>query len=206
MDSFNLFVKGIILGLSLAAPVGPINILCIRKTLQYGRWSGLCTGLGAAVADAFYGMVAAFGLTAISNTLIRAQFGLNFIGGIFLLYLGAKTFVAKPAQDALEIKKSSLLNDFVSTFFLTIVNPMTILSFVAMFAGLGLVGSSVNYANATLLVLGVFLGSASWSVVLNETITLFRKRISQEILVFINKTAGIIIAGFGMFSLSHLFH
>jgi threonine/homoserine/homoserine lactone efflux protein len=193
----NFFVKGIILGFSIAAPVGPIGVLCVRKTLQYGRLSGFFSGLGAAAADTVYGVIAAFGLTLISNFLLAGQFWLKLIGGAFLLYLGLKTFLSKPAEKSKPISHKTLLGDFVSTFFLTITNPMTILSYVAVFAGLGLSEIAGDYASASLLVLGVFLGSTLWWLILSEGVTLFRKKISQKVMTWVNRAAGIIIMAFG---------
>ncbi len=193
----NFLLKGIILGFSIAAPVGPIGILCIRKTLQFGRFSGLFSGLGAAVADAIYATIAAFGLTFISNFLMAGQFWLRLIGGIFLLYLGWKTFFAKTSEKTKEASHTTLLNDFVSTFFLTITNPMTILSFLAVFAGLGLSSIQGSYFEASALVLGVFLGSAFWWLLLSEGVTLFRRKVSTKVMQWINRVAGTIIIAFG---------
>ncbi len=198
------FLKGIILGFSIAAPVGPIGVLCIRRTLQYGRFSGLFSGLGAALADAIYAVIAAFGLTFISNFLIAGQFWLHLIGGAFLLYLGWRTFSSKPAEKARPVSHTSLLNDFVSTFFLTLSNPLTILAFVAVFAGIGLSSIKGTYIDAAALVVGVFLGSAIWWLILSEGVTLFRKKVSQKVMLWINRTAGIIIACFGLAALISL--
>lgn len=198
---FDFLLKGLILGFSIAAPVGPIGVLCIRKTLQYGRFSGLFSGLGAAVADSIYAVIAAFGLTIISDFLLAGQFWLRLIGGAFLLYLGWKTFIAKPAAEEKNVPHTTLLNDFISTFFLTITNPMTILSFLAVFAGLGLSSVHGDYLQAGGLVLGVFLGSAVWWLLLSEGVTLFRKKVSKKVMTWINRVAGIIIFGFGVGSL-----
>src|SRR5690242_3752563 len=116
----NHFVKGIILGFSIAAPVGPIGILCLRRTLQFGRWSGFFSGLGAAAADTFYGCVAAFGLAFVSDFLTAQRFWLHLIGGILIIYLGAKTFLAKTTEPIKEVAHKTLLTDFLSTFFLTL--------------------------------------------------------------------------------------
>ena len=193
----SFFLKGLILGFSIAAPVGPIGVLCIRKTLQYGKSSGFFSGLGAAVADAIYAMIAAFGLTLISNFLISGQFWLRLIGGGFLLYLGWKTFFSSPDGEVRKVTHSTLLNDFVSTFFLTMTSPMTILSFLAVFAGVGLSSLQGSHLQATILVVGVFLGSAFWWLILSEGVTLFRKKVSQKVMVWINRIAGLIIGGFG---------
>jgi threonine/homoserine/homoserine lactone efflux protein len=197
----SFFVKGIILGFSIAAPVGPIGVLCIRRTLQFGRFSGLFSGLGAGAADAIYAGVAAFGLTFISYFLVAAQFWLRLIGGGFLLYLGWKTFVAKVEGKPKEASHTTLGGDFVSTFFLTITNPMTIFSFIAVFAGLGLSGPQGSYLDATALVLGVFLGSAAWWLLLSEGVTLFRKKVSGKVMRVINHVAGMIIIAFGALAL-----
>jgi threonine/homoserine/homoserine lactone efflux protein len=132
------FLKGLLLGFSIAAPVGPIGLLCIQRTIANGRRSGLVTGLGAATADGLYGAVAAFGLTTISGFLVGQQIWLRLIGGLFLLYLGSRTFLSKSAERAASSIHKNLFRDYASTVFLTITNPMTILSFAAVFAGLGL--------------------------------------------------------------------
>lgn len=202
----NVFLKGLILGFSIAAPVGPIGILCIRKTLQFGRLSGLFSGLGAATADMIFGIIAAFGLTVISNVLLAGQFWLRIIGGGFLLYLGMKTFFSKAAiEKKHNVHHATLLNDFISTFFLTITNPMTILSFLAIFAGIGLPKSQGHFIHAGLLVFGVFLGSAIWWFILCEFVTLFRRKIEQKMMIWINRFAGIIIVGFGLLALASTF-
>lgn len=203
--NLDFFLKGIILGFSIAAPVGPIGVLCIRKTLQFGRSSGFFSGLGAASADAIYAIIAAFGLTFISNFLLAGQFWLRLIGGGFLLYLGWKTFIQKPASQSKELPHTSLFNDFISTFFLTITNPMTILSFLAIFAGFGLSSIQGDYTQASQLVLGVFIGSAIWWLLLSEGVTLFRKKVSQKVMTWINRIAGLIIFGFGVAALLSMF-
>lgn len=197
----SFLIKGILLGFSVAAPVGPIGVLCIRRTLQFGRLSGLFTGLGAAAADTVYGIIAAFGLTFVSNFLLAGQFWFQTIGGLFLIYLGVKTFSSKVLATESRVTHKTLLNDFVSTFFLTLTSPMTILSYVAIFAGLGLSNTSGDYLDAALLVLGVTLGSALWWLLLSEGVTLFRKKISQQVMTWINRFAGTLIATFGILAL-----
>lgn len=199
--SIEFFLKGILLGFSIAAPVGPIGVLCIRKTLQFGRWSGLFSGIGAAAADATYAAIAAYGLTFVSNFLLSGQFWLGLIGGGFLLYLGWKTFTSKPGSQSKETPHTSLFYDFISTFCLTITSPMTIFTFLALFAGFGFTALEEDYNQATNLVVGVFLGSAVWWLILSEGVTLFRKRVSQKVMIWINRIAGLIIAGFGVAAL-----
>src|SRR6266403_2865835 len=143
----NPFLKGMAIGFSIAAPVGPVGVLCIRRSMADSRLVGFTTGLGAATADAMYGCVAAFGLTAVSGFLVGQKFWLGLIGGIFLCWLGVRKFMSKPAERPAEIAGSGLASAYFSTLLLTLTNPMTILSFVAVFAGFGLVASP-NYLAA----------------------------------------------------------
>jgi len=200
----NFLLRGFIIGLSIAAPVGPIGILCIRRTLADGRVAGIISGLGAASADAIYGCIAGFGLTFISNFLVGQQFWLRLLGGIFLGYLGVKTFLSKPMDRAANVRGNSLAGMYASIFFLTLTNPMTIISFAAIFAGLGLASSSGSYASAALLVSGVFLGSASWWLILSGLVSIFRARFQARGLQWVNRISGLIIASFGLFALLSL--
>lgn len=194
-------LRGLAIGFSIAAPVGPIGVLCIRRTLAEGRARGLVSGLGAATADAIYGCIAGFGLTFVSNFFVSQQVWLHLAGGVFLCYLGLKTLLAKPAEQAALAKQRGLVGAYASTFFLTLTNPMTILSFAAIFAGLGLAGTSGNYVSAGVLVLGVFVGSALWWLVLSGGVGIFRARFDPRGLQWINRISGAIITGFGLFAL-----
>jgi len=194
-------LRGLIIGFSIAAPVGPIGVLCIRRTLAEGRASGLVSGLGAATADATYGCIAGFGLTFISNFLVSQQVWLRLIGGVFLCYLGLKVLLAKPAEQAALAKGNGLVGAYASTFFLTLTNPMTILSFAAIFAGLGLASTSGNYMTAGVLVLGVFIGSALWWLILSGGVSVFRAKFNPHGLQWVNRISGAIIMGFGLFAL-----
>ncbi len=195
-------LRGLLLGFSIAAPVGPIGVLCIRRTLANGRPSGFVSGLGAATADGVYGSIAAFGLTFISSVLVDQQMYLRLVGGAFLCYLGIRTFIAKPATTA-TMEGSGLAGAYLSTFLLTITNPLTIISFAAVFAGLG-VSAGGDYIAAGLLVLGVFTGSALWWFLLSGGISLFRSRIDSVALQWVNRISGLIITGFGVVALSSL--
>lgn len=199
----SFLLRGLLIGFSIAAPVGPISVLCIRRTLAKGRTFGLLSGLGAATADAVYGFIAGFGVTFVSNFLIGQQVWLRLVGGVFLCYLGLRTLLSKPAEQAASAKEDGLFGSYASTFFLTITNPMTILSFVAIFAGLG-VGSTRNYASAAILVLGVFLGSALWWFILSGVISIFRTKFSPRKLQWVNRISGMIIMGFGLIALMSL--
>jgi len=194
-------ISGFIIGFSIAAPVGPIGVLCMRRTLAEGRLHGLVSGLGAATADAMYGCVAAFGLTFISDTLIQQQLWLRLFGGVFLCLLGAKTLLAKPSEKSPSEKRTGILGAYGSTFFLTLTNPMTILSFAAIFAGIGLGSAVADYGSAALLVFSVFAGSALWWLVLSGTVGLLRKKVTSSVLKWINRVSGAIITGFGVFAL-----
>jgi threonine/homoserine/homoserine lactone efflux protein len=194
----SLLLRGLLIGFSIAAPVGPIGVLCIRRTLAEGRLAGLLTGLGAATADAVYGAIAAFGLTFIAGFLVRQQNLLALVGGGFLCYLGVRTFLAVPAEAASDAGGKSLLGMYASTFFLTLTNPLTILSFAAIYAGLGLATNTGSYLSAVLVVLGVFLGSAGWWLLLSGIVSIFRSRITPRALRWINRISGIIILAFGL--------
>jgi threonine/homoserine/homoserine lactone efflux protein len=201
---YPLFFRGLIIGFSIAAPVGPIGVLCIRRTLTDGQASGLVSGLGAATADAMYGCVAGFGLTFISGILIDQQMWLRLFGGLFLCYLGIKTLLSKPAEQAVAASGRGLFGSYASTFLLTVTNPMTILSFAAIFAGLGLANTNESYASALVLVLGVFLGSAAWWLLLSGGVGLFRNRFDTQALFWVNRISGVIIIVFGMIALGGL--
>jgi threonine/homoserine/homoserine lactone efflux protein len=197
------FFQGLIIGFSIAAPVGPIGILCIRRTLAEGRFSGFVSGLGAATADAVYGSIAGFGLTFVSIFLIEKSHWLRLIGGIFLLYLGVRTFLTQTKSltdsDNLMPQEVNLTSNYFSTFVLTLTNPLTIISFAAIFAGLGIgSSSSENYLSALILVIGVFLGSCSWWFLLSGVVGLFRQRFKQGSLIWVNRISGVIIFIFGI--------
>ena len=200
-----LFFKGMIIGFAIAAPVGPIGVLCIRRTLAEGRISGLVSGLGAATADALYGAVAALGLTFVAEFLVGGQGWLRLVGGAFLLFLGVRTFLARPADRAAPAARSGLPGAYASALFLTLTNPTTILSFAAIFAGLGVaVGADGDVLSAMSLVLGVFLGSATWWFVLSGVTSLFRTRLSVRGLRWVNRISGAVIAAFGVLAVSGL--
>lgn len=197
-------IRGVIIGFSIAAPVGPIGVLCIRRTLAEGRPVGFASGLGAATADALYGCVAGLGLTFISDLLVRQQSWLRLIGGLFLCHLGIKTLLAKPAERAATVQGAGLAGAYGSTFLLTLTNPLTILSFAAVFAGLGLAGTAANYTTALTLVAGVFLGSALWWLLLSGGVSLVRERFNARGLLWVNRVSGLIIVAFGLVALGSL--
>jgi threonine/homoserine/homoserine lactone efflux protein len=201
MDNLNILLRGFIIGLSIAAPVGPIGVLCIRRTLAEGRLTGFLSGLGAATADMLYGAVAAFGLGIIIDLLVGQAGWLSFVGGLFLLYLGIKTFFSKPADHSAQAFRTGLFGTYLSTFFLTLTNPMTILSFIAIFAGLKLGDMGGNATSAAFMVLGVFLGSAAWWLTLSGLISLVREKFTPAWMGWVNRAAGVIITAFGLYAL-----
>jgi threonine/homoserine/homoserine lactone efflux protein len=197
------FLKGLAFGFLLAATVGPMWVLCFRRTIEQGALAGFISGMGIAVADGLYGAVAAFGLTAISGFLLGQSFWLGLTGGLFLTYLGISTLLAKPA--AIEEEKNpgrtNLAQAFLSTLGLTLANPPTILAFAAIFAGLGLASGS-DYGAASLVVLGVFLGSASWWIVLAAGANWLRNRVGPKLFRIINIVSGLTILVFAGWQLA----
>lgn len=209
-----ILLQGVLLGFSIAAPVGPIGILCIRRTLVSGHWIGLLTGLGAATADAIYGGIAGLGLTLITSLLVDQQLWVRGLGGGFLCWLGIRmllslrqsTAVDHPADSPEESLRPSRwghpwsrgLSAYGSALFLTLTNPATILSFVAILAGLGL---GTESGSALLLVCGVFLGSSLWWLLLSGGISLFRARFTPHRLQWVSGISGLVITGFGLVAL-----
>ena len=192
----NLFLRGIIIGFSIAAPVGPIGVLCIRRTLAEGRAHGLASGLGAASADAFFGTIAALGLTLVANFLADQQTWLRLIGGGYLLHLGYTTFRSRPAERSAEARGRGLIGAYTSTLFLTLTNPLTILAFAAIFAGAGAGVGTGGLLGAQWVVAGVFAGSSGWWLILVTLTGVFRSRFNTTGLQWVNRLSGIIIVGF----------
>jgi len=201
VDVVTTLLRGFVVGILIAAPVGPIGVLCIRRTLAGGRWIGFISGLGAATADALYGSIAGFGLAFLSGFLLQQQSWLRLIGGIFLLYLGIKTALARLAVRAAQVQDRGWLGAYSSTLFLTLTNPMTILSFAAIFAGLGLASRAGDYLGAGALVLGVFLGSACWWLTLSGLVSFLRNRMKPSGLTWVNRVSGMVILCFGVAAL-----
>lgn len=195
-----MLVNSIITGLAIAAPVGPIGVLCIRRTLADGRLYGLVSGLGAATADGFYGFIAAFGLTAVFTLFIEHADIFRLAGGLFLLYLGIRTLLAKPAEKAADAtaKRHGLLGAYLSTLALTITNPMTILSFIGIFAGLGASETANNPLASLVMVTGIAGGSALWWLMLSGGVSLLRHRLDTRILRWINWISGGVIILFAL--------
>jgi threonine/homoserine/homoserine lactone efflux protein len=198
-----LWFKGMIIGFAIAAPVGPIGLLCIQRTLTRGRWSGVLSGLGAASADALYGGIAGFGLASLAGLLLAWQTELQIVGGLFLLYLGWRTGQTPPAAEQAQAlpTRAGLAGDYLSTLALTATNPVTILAFLGIFTGLGLAAEGQDFAAAGLLVLGVFAGSLLWWLLLASGVGLLRGRLTRSALHGINRASGLLIASFGGWAL-----
>jgi len=200
-----IIINGFIFGLVLAAPVGPVGVLCVQRTLSEGRMHGLLSGLGAAVGDAIYGAIAAFGVSAVQLWISDHQVSLRTIGGILLLLLAAKTLILrsnrKNQKNVGKLHTENLLQDFVSTFLLAITNPITILTFAGLFVTLGStdVGDSIN--NAALLVFGVFIGSALWWFALAFTANLARPYIDGGYQKWVSRISAAILISFGVYAL-----
>jgi threonine/homoserine/homoserine lactone efflux protein len=208
--NYQLFFSGIVIGISIAAPVGPIGLLCIQRTISKNRLSGLISGMGAATADMIYGSIAVFGLSYLSDLLIKQQNILGLMGGLFLIALGLKTLFTKVTKDgSTEIKLESQPNhqtqffsDYLSTFLLTLTNPITILSFSAIYAGIGYSMSNTTNLTGLWFVLGVFIGSSIWWISLSWFVSLLRGKILQSNTIrWINIISGFVIIAFGIYAL-----
>jgi threonine/homoserine/homoserine lactone efflux protein len=200
----SFFLRGLLIGFAIAAPVGAIGLLCIRRTLAEGRLAGFVSGLGAATADALYGAVAALGLTAVSSAIVDHQSAVRLTGGLFLCYLGVRTALAHPAVGAANASAGGLFAAYASTLALTLTNPTTILSFAAVFAGLGLGAAAGDRASAVMMVCGVFLGSALWWLILSGTVGFFRRALTPERLRWVNRLSGAALVAFGVVALVSL--
>lgn len=209
---YGLFARGALIGLAVAAPVGPIGVLCIRRTLADGRLAGFVSGLGAATADLIYGVVAVLGLTALAELLVGVSFWTRLVGGLFLCYLGMRTLRERPAVSAADAKRlrpavataRGLAGAYASTLLLTITNPATIIAFAAIYAGLGAASAAGTYAEGLLLAAGVAAGSALWWLLLSGVTGMLRSRVTPAALRWVNIVAGLVILGFGVAALGSL--
>jgi threonine/homoserine/homoserine lactone efflux protein len=202
---FSFFIKGLVFGFSIAAPVGPIGILCIRRSLAGGWTAGLLTGMGAATADALYGCVAGFGLAGITGLLVGQRAWIQLFGGLFLCWLGVRIFLSGTEETPLVAAPGRAARGYLSALLLTLTNPMTILSFAAVFAGLGLGRVAVGPTAAGWLVAGVFTGSMAWWAMLSSASSLFKTRMNANAMRWINRLSGAVLAGFGLAALSGQF-
>lgn len=198
---WSLFFKAMLIGLSIAAPVGPIGLLCIQRTLKHGMRTGFVSGMGAACADAVYGAIGAFGMVAVTDYFVSLSTPLAIAGALFLAWMGVKLILSKAQfMDQGETGKQSFVKTFLSIFLLTITNPMTIVSFIAVFASIaGPV--AVHPSAAAFMVAGVFTGSALWWLILSSGVALIRKKISATVMTLINRVGGCLLLGFAIWQI-----
>jgi len=204
LDLLVVLLQGYIVGVAIAAPVGPIGLLCIRRTIEHGIFMGFATGMGAAIADTFYGAIAAFGVSAALEFLQGHQTGFRIVGGLFLLVVAVRAFAQKPAAEEQEVARipdsRTAIAGFMTGLTLTLTNPATILAFIAVFAGFGL-GANLGYFDAATMVLGVFLGASSWWLALSSGVAAVRHRITEQGLTLLNHCTGVGLACFGLWAL-----
>jgi len=186
------WLKGLIIGFAMAVPIGPIGVMCIRKTLAEGHSRGLVVGLGGATADSLYAGIAAFGLTFVSDAIASQHIWLRLAGGGLLLFLGIRTLRLKRKDPIIPFTNKGLLGSYVSAFLLALTNPLTVFAFVAVFAAFGL-GHRLVIISACILVLGVFIGSCLWFLILGYVATIFRKKLDSGGLRWVNRISGILI-------------
>ena len=202
-----IFINGMILGFSASVPLGPIGLICIQKTLNSGRWAGLVSGAGSATSDTFFAIIAAFGISFISNFIEQQQFILRMIGGIILVVVGLKIFLTNPAIQIRKQRrgKNNLLGDFISIFLLTLSNPITFLVFGAVFASSGFIKEENTFPDLVQIVVGVFVGAMLWWFILTTFINMFRAKFRLKRLWWINKITGAVIVLFGIVIVAVLF-
>lgn len=202
--SVYFIIQGVLIGFVVAVPVGPLGLLCINRALATGALCGLFSGLGVASADALAAALAALGISFVSSFFTDHQYWLRLAGGVFLCYLGWQIYGTKPKEQGTPRNVNGLLNAYATTFFLTISNPVTILSFIAIYAGWHVPSLQGRYFAAALLALGVFLGSALWWVSLFIGMTAFRSKFSLRTLGWVHRVSGVLILGFGVIVLLSL--
>ncbi|MFO1069853.1 MAG: LysE family transporter [Geminicoccaceae bacterium] len=199
-----LFGQGLLLGLSIAAPVGPMALLCMRASLAAGFPAGVASGLGVATGDAFYAALAAFGVGAVARLLAGIELWLGLGGGAFLIWFGLRTMLRPPIDpDAAAAQRGGVAH-FGTTLGLTLANPPTIMFFAAMFAGLGVAGSSAGTAGAVAVVAGVFCGSMAWWLAFAGAVTWARGRLAGPVMLWVNRVSGVVLAGFGVWAIGRV--
>ncbi|HJS46296.1 MAG TPA: LysE family transporter [Rhizomicrobium sp.] len=209
MIYFYLILSGVVMGLIAAVPIGPVNLICIRRSFAFGPLNGFVSGLGAALGDGIFAAIMGFGLTWIAQMIEGYATIIEMIGGAMMVWMGYRTFISPPVPRCLDTKTDSegtnLARAMVSTFALTITNPVTLLSFGVMFAGLGgLAGGAGSFHDAGFVVAGVVLGSAGWWLALTTIIGIFHTRIDEKAMRIINRACGALVMAFGLAVLIHL--
>lgn len=204
------FLQGFLIGFALAAPVGPVGLLCIRRSMAQGRLAGFLTGLGAAFADGLFGIAAAFGLAAVTAFVAHHAVAFQLIGGLFLLLMGLATLRARPAPaengsaEMAQLSHAHLPRLFLSTFLLALFNPATLTACIGIFTGFAAELRTAATEQSLLLVLGIFLGSAAWWLILSQAAHALGRRLTRETLRRVDLCAGSIIAAFGVWQLARL--
>lgn len=195
-----VFVKGIIIGLLVSAPLGPIGIMCIQRTLNRGYMSGFISGLGAAAADILFAVIAGFGLSIIINFIEEKHIYFQILGGLFVLYIGFRIFNTNPVKQLRlqKMNRTRLSQDFVSIFLLTISNPLAIFLFIAIMAALKVANHMLSIFELSILVAGVAGGAILWWFVLASIANRFRKKIRLKSIWWLNKITGSVVFLFGL--------
>ncbi len=194
-------IKGLLIGISVSAPLGPIGVLCIQRTLNKGFKSGFISGIGAASADIIYAVIAGFSITYISDFLIEYQTYIRLIGGAFLILVGIRIAISNPAKQIrkLRVKGNNFYKDFITSFLITISNPITILAFGAFFAAFNMISKTDGNFPIVIMIITVFSGSLLWWLSLIGIVTVFKKRIRLRNLLWINRITGVLIVLFAIF-------
>lgn len=201
------FIKGIVVGMLASIPLGPVGVLCIQRTLNKGRVSGIVSGMGAATVDAIFALIAALGITFIINFIEQQRFFIQLIGGIVLIIMGLNVFYKNPVKQMRKMRrgKNKLINDFISVFLLTLSNPVAVFLFIAALASIDIVSVESPILSSLFVIAGVFGGALLWWLILISFVDLFRKKFRLKQLWWINKIAGVLIAGFGIFAILFVF-
>jgi threonine/homoserine/homoserine lactone efflux protein len=206
MDYLIIVAAGLMIGVVVAAPIGAVNVICIRRTLEHGQINGFVSGLGAAIGDGVFAAFAAYGVKAVADTILMYEMWIQLVGGLFLIAVGVFTYFADPSlrEDTRRTRVVSHWTDDLphavgSTLFLTLTNPATMIGFTAIFAGLGeFLTLKITYGGAGLLVASVVAGSALWWFALTLFIGRFHGKIDKPRLILINEISGVLIALFGL--------
>ncbi len=192
-------LKGVLVGISVSVPLGPIGVICIQRTINQGFKAGAVSGIGAALGDTFYAIIAIFGITLLSNFIDSQQVFLRIVGSVFLVYLGFRIFNTNPAKTARNKnkKKQNAVTNFLSVFFLAISNPLTILAFSIGLTSFKIVHGDMSVGSNMLLTLGIFFGAAFWWLALSSTVNNYRERFRLRTLLWINKITGSLVVLLG---------